>query len=196
LLDCQVAMLANLGMSYLLSGEEPQRVGNAHASVAPYQVFATADGHIVVAIGNDGQFAEFCAAADLPFVDDPRFAKNAGRVANHAALTAAIALALLRQPGAHWIDVLGKAGVPCGPINTLPQVFADPHVIARGAVETMTRTDGASVRLTANPIRMSATPPTPRIAPPLLGEDTDATLKTMLGLDGAALRRLRESGVT
>jgi formyl-CoA transferase len=91
---------------------------------------------------------------------------------------------------------LGKAGEPCGPSNTLPHVFAEPRVIARGAGETMTRTDGASVRLTANPIRMSATPPTPRIAPPLLGEGTDATLKTILGLDGAAHRRLRESGVT
>ncbi|MBX9745896.1 MAG: CoA transferase [Hyphomonadaceae bacterium] len=193
LLDCQVAMLANLGMNYLVSGDEPKRLGNAHASIAPYQVFATSDGHVVLAVGNDGQFSDFCGAAGLKLADDPRFAHNAARIANRLELTAAIAATMSQRTTAHWIAALEQAGVPCGPINTLPQVFADPHVIARGAVETMTRSSGAEVKLTANPIRMSETPPLSRIAPPLLGEDTAITLSTLLGLDDAELLRLRDS---
>jgi len=193
LLDCQVAMLANLGMNYLVSGEEPKRLGNAHASIAPYQVFATSDGHVVLAVGNDGQFADFCAAAGLNLADDPRFAHNAVRSTNRVELTAAIAAVMRQRPTADWIAALEKASVPCGPINTLPQVFSDPHVAARGAVHTMTRADGAEVKLTANPIRMSATPPEPRRAPPLLGQDTDAVLSGLLKLDAVEFRRLREA---
>ena len=193
LLDCQTAMLANLGSSYLLSGEEPKRFGNAHAAIAPYQVFATADGHVVLAVGNDGQFRDFCATANLKLADDPRFATNPARITNRIELTNAIALAMSERTTAHWIAVLEDAGVPCGPINTLPQVFADPHVKARGAVQTMTRADGAELKLTANPIRMSETPPDARLAPPLLGQDTDGVLSEVLGLDDAELRRLHES---
>jgi len=193
LLDCQVAMLANLGSSYLLSGEEPKRFGNAHAAIAPYQVFATADGHVVLAVGNDGQFRDFCTTANLKLADDPRFATSPARIANRIELTNAIALAMSERTTAHWIAVLEDAGVPCGPINTLPQVFADPHVQARGAVQTMTRADGAKLKLAANPIRMSQTPPDARLAPPLLGQDTDGVLGEVLGLDEAELRRLHES---
>ena len=193
LLDCQTAMLANLGSSYLLSGEEPKRFGNAHAAIAPYQVFATADGHVVLAVGNDGQFRDFCATANLKLADDPRFATNPARITNRIELTNAIALAMSERTTAHWIAVLEDAGVPCGPINTLPQVFSDPHVKARGAVQTMTRADGAELKLTANPIRMSETPPDARLAPPLLGQDTDGVLSEILGLDEVELRRLHES---
>lgn len=191
LLDCQVAMLANLGMNYLVSGEEPKRLGNAHASIAPYQVFATADGHVVLAVGNDGQFRDFCAAAGLKLADDPRFATNPARIANRIDMTSAIATVMRQRTTAHWLNVLETAGVPCGPINTVPQVFADPHVIARGAVQDMTRSDGARVRLTANPIRMSETPPDPRLAPPLLGQDTERTLAELLGTSAEDLERLR-----
>ncbi len=194
LLDCQLAMLANLGMNYLLSGEEPKRLGNAHASIAPYQVFATADGHVVLAVGNDGQFRDFCDAASVKLADDPRFATNPARIANRIELTSAIAAIMIQRTTAHWMSVLEQAGVPCGPINTLPQVFADPHVAARGAVQTMTRSDGAEVRVTANPIRMSATPPDPRIAPPLLGENTEQTLRELLGTEERELAHLRDVG--
>jgi crotonobetainyl-CoA:carnitine CoA-transferase CaiB-like acyl-CoA transferase len=194
LLDCQVAMLANLGMNYLLSGEEPKRLGNAHASIAPYQVFATADGHVVLAVGNDGQFQDFCTAAGVKLADDARFATNPARIANRVELTSAIAAIMIQRTTGHWMSVLEQAGVPCGPINTLPQVFADPHVAARGAVQTMKRSDGATVKLTANPIRMSATPPDPRIAPPLLGQDTHRTLRDLLGVTETELARLRDTG--
>ena len=195
LLDCQIAMLANLGMNYLVSNQAPARLGNAHASITPYQVFATSDGHLVLAIGNDEQFRHFCAAANLPLAEDPHFAHNAARVAHRTELTVAIGAALSKRPSAYWIAALEKASVPCGPINTLPQVFADPHVLARGAVETMTRSDGEHIRLCANPIRMNATPPAPRRAPPLLGEDTDASLRELIGASDGELAAWRRAGV-
>jgi len=192
LLDCQVAMLANLGMNYLVSREPPQRLGNAHASIAPYQVFATSDGHVVLAVGNDGQFRDFCKAAGLTLADDPRFAHNPARIANRDALTVAISAAMIRQPTAYWIEALERAEVPVGPINTLPQVFADPHVTARGAVEHMTRADGDTVSLTASPIRMSGTPPQPLHAPPLLGQDTNVVLREFLGASDTDLAQWRK----
>ena len=195
LMDCQIAMLANLGLNYLVSGEKPQRHGNAHASIAPYQVFPTADGHIVIAVGNDGQFRDLCAATGLALADDPRFARNAERVANRIDLAAAITAITVDRPTAYWIETLARADVPCGPINTLDQVFADPHVRARNAVETMTRSDGADVRLTASPMRMSATPPASKRAPPLLGADTDAVLRVLIGASDEDIERWRTDGV-
>jgi crotonobetainyl-CoA:carnitine CoA-transferase CaiB-like acyl-CoA transferase len=182
-------------MNYLVSGEEPKRLGNAHASIAPYQVFPTADGHVVLAVGNDGQFQDFCNAAGLPLARDPRYAHNAARVANRAELAAAIGAALSAKPTAYWIETLALAGVPCGPINTLPQVFADAHLRSRGAVDEFTRADGARVRLIASPIRMSGTPPRASCAPPLLGQDTDAVLTELLGLEAAQRAQLRHDGV-
>jgi crotonobetainyl-CoA:carnitine CoA-transferase CaiB-like acyl-CoA transferase len=195
LLDCQIAMLANLGMNYLVSGEKPERLGNAHASIAPYQVFETADGHVVLAVGNDGQFQDFCAVAGLALADDSRFAHNAARVTHRAALTADLAAAMRKRTSAEWVAALEGAGVPCGPINTLPQVFADPHVIARKATEQMTRSDGTQVTLTASPIRMSATPPVARCAPPHLGEDTETVLRELLNASDSDFARWRTEGV-
>jgi crotonobetainyl-CoA:carnitine CoA-transferase CaiB-like acyl-CoA transferase len=195
LLDCQVAMLANLGASYLVSGEHPQRLGNPHASIAPYQVLATADGHIILAIGNDGQFRDFCAVAAVGLADDPRFADNDDRVIHRAELTAALAGIMRRRTTAEWTAALEAAGVPCGPINTLDQVYADPHVIARGAVEEVTRADGVMLRLAANPLRMSATPPVTRVAPPALGQDTDAVLRELLGAGDGEIEAWRKTGV-
>jgi crotonobetainyl-CoA:carnitine CoA-transferase CaiB-like acyl-CoA transferase len=196
LLDSQVAMLANLGANYLVSGETPQRLGNQHASVAPYQVLATADGHIILAVGNDGQFRDFCAVAGLGLCDDPRFSTNEARVLNRTELTAALVRIMATKTTAQWIALLEDAGVPCGPINTLDQVYADPHVVARGAVESVTRADGGEVKLAANPLRMSETPPQTRLPPPLLGQDTEQVLNDLLKLDSAELRLLRDKGVT
>ncbi len=195
LLDCQIAMLANLGANYLVSGQAPQRLGNQHASIAPYQVFATLDGHIVLTVGNDGQFRDFCTAAGLALADDPRFATNEQRVIHRAVLTAAIAPTMQTRTTADWVALLERAEVPCGPINTLDRVYADPQVISRHAVETVTRTRGEDVKLAANPLRMSRTPPTTRAAPPTLGQDTNSVLRELLAADDAELARLREKQV-
>lgn len=194
LLDCQIAMLANLGSSYLLSGETPQRYGNQHAAIAPYQVFETADGHIILAIGNDGQFHNFCNAAGSSLCDDERFSTNEARTIHRDALTASLQPIMRSRTTAQWVSTLEAADVPCGPINTLPQVYADPHVAARGAVESTTRADGVSMRLTANPMRMSETSPTTRLAPPALGQDTDQVLREFLKLSEAELHQLRNVG--
>lgn len=194
LLDCQIAMLANLGASYLVSGEKPQRFGNQHAAIAPYQVLPTADGHIIVAVGNDGQFRHFCAAAGASLCDDARFATNEDRVIHREALTAALAAIMESRTTAEWVEALEAASVPCGPINTLDQVYADPQVIARSAVETTTRADGSQLRITGSPIRMSVTQPTTRLAPPALGQDTLTALQELLGLPQAELQRLRNVG--
>ncbi len=195
LLDSQIAMLANLGASYLVSGEKPQRLGNQHASIAPYQVLATADGHIILAVGNDGQFRDFCGAAGSPLADDPRFSHNEARVQNREELTAALTHIMIARTTAQWIALLEQAQVPCGPINTLDQVYADPHVIARGAVESVTRADGDQIKLAANPLRLSATAPTTRVPPPLLGQDTDTVLKELLALSESDIAQLRGDGV-
>jgi crotonobetainyl-CoA:carnitine CoA-transferase CaiB-like acyl-CoA transferase len=195
LLDCQVAMLANLGASYHLTGVAPERVGNHHAAIAPYETLATANGHVVLAVGNDRQFRAFCSLSGLVLADDDRFRTNDARVVNRQALTEALKPAMRARSTNDWVVALEAAGVPCGPINNLPQVFADPHVIARGSVQTMTRDTGAEVRLTANPIRMSKTPTRPDHPPPSLGADTSQVLQTLLNADEAELRRLREQGV-
>lgn len=195
LLDCQVAMLANLGAGYLVSAEQPQRQGNQHASIAPYQVLATKDGHIILAIGNDRQFRSFCEIADTQLADDPRFAANDDRVTNRAELTAALTGLLRMRTTAEWVAALEASNVPCGPINTLPQVFADPHVRERRAVETIMRSDGTELLLAANPLRLSETPPLTRAAPPQLGEHTDAVLSELLNISAEELGTLRAAGV-
>jgi crotonobetainyl-CoA:carnitine CoA-transferase CaiB-like acyl-CoA transferase len=195
LLDCQVAMLANLGASYLMSGEKPQRLGNHHAAIAPYQVLPTSDGHIILAIGNDHQFRAFCSVAGATLADDPRFANNDDRVMHRIELTSALSHAMSQRTTDAWISALEEANVPCGPINTLDRVYADPQVVARGAVESVTRRDGAQVRLTASPLRMSGTPPATRIAPPVLGEHTIEVLREFLNVANQDLETWRESGV-
>lgn len=195
LLDTQVAMLANLGASYLTSGARPVRLGNQHASIAPYQVLATADGHIILAVGNDGQFRDFCEAAAATLADDPRFAHNEARVQNRAALTEALGAIMRTRTTAAWITALEAAQVPCGPINTLDQVYVDPQVVSRELVETVTRANGADIRLAASPLRMSETPPVTRAAPPLLGQDTDAVLRNLLSASEMELRAWREGDI-
>ena len=194
LLDCQIAMLANLGANYLVSGEKPIRLGNQHASIAPYQVLATADGHIILAVGNDAQFRDFCTASGADLASDPRFATNEGRVLHRAALTEALGAIMRKRTTTEWVVALEAADVPCGPINTLDAVYADRQVVARNAVETATRTDGQSFKLAANPVRMSVTPPTTRAAPPALGENTETVLRELLGASETELSSLRDVG--
>jgi len=198
LLDTQVASLANLGQSYLTSGEVPPRLGNAHAAVVPYQVFKTADGHIVLAIGNDGQYRKFCDFAGAPdLADDPRFATNSARIVNRAALVPEIAAIIARHPSAYWIGKLEPLGVPCGPINRLDQVFADPQVIARRMTVEMPHpaAGGAPTPLIANPIKLSETPVEYHRAPPMLGEHSAEILGERLGFSAAEIAGLRERGV-
>ena len=196
LLDCQTAMLANQGANYLISGVTPGRLGNAHPNIAPYQVFETADGHVVLAVGNDKQFRSFCDVAEVSILpSDTRFETNALRVANRAALIALISPTLARRTTAAWIAILEAAQVPCGPINSIDQVFADPHVIARGMRHDMVRSDGVTLPLVANPIKMSLTPLLPRQAPPSLGADTETRFGELLGLSRNEIESLRTKGI-
>lgn len=195
LLDCQIAMLANLGANYLLTGDAPQRFGNEHASIVPYAVFPTADGHIILAVGNDSQFRDFCGAAGVDLSADPRFACNADRVRNRGALTEALNALVVTRTTAHWLAALNAARVPCGPVNSVPEVFADPHISARGLVQDFERSDATEVRLVRNPLQLSETPPHATGAPPLLGQDTDAVLRERLGLSDDQRERLRLAGV-
>jgi crotonobetainyl-CoA:carnitine CoA-transferase CaiB-like acyl-CoA transferase len=194
MLDAAVAWLANQGMNYLATGENPPRLGNQHPNIVPYQVFATADGHIMLSVGNDATFRRFCESierADLP--DDPRFATNAERVRNRTLVTDTLAAVFATQGTAWWLGRLEALGIGCGPINRLSEVFADPQVVARGMVVRMAHptAEGGMVDLLANPVRLSATPVDYRLPPPLLGQHTEEVLGRLLGLDGAAISGLR-----
>jgi crotonobetainyl-CoA:carnitine CoA-transferase CaiB-like acyl-CoA transferase len=198
LLDTQIAWLANLGQSYLTSGDLPARLGNAHATVVPYQVFKTSDGHIVVAIGNDGQFRKFCDFAGAPgLARDPRFATNPARIRQRDELILEMSGIIARQSSAYWIRELERVGVPCGPINDLAQVFADPHVQARRMTVELPHpaAGGEPARLIANPIRLSQTPIRYDRAPPTLGQHTDEVLRELLDLSAAEIAALRNDGV-
>jgi len=196
LLDVQVAVLANQAANYLVGGMVPQRLGNAHPNIVPYQAFATSDGHVILAVGNDGQFQKFCAVAGCPEVAaDPRYASNAGRVGNRDTLIPLLREVLRSRPSAVWIETLEAAGVPCGPINTLDQVFDNPQIKHRGMVAAVDHPLAGPVDLVANPIRFSETPVAYDRAPPVLGADTDALLSRLLGLDDAAIADLRAKGV-
>jgi len=200
LLDTQVAMLANLGANYLVSGNIPGRAGNAHQNIVPYQVFETAPGalgrdFIILAVGNDSQFAKFCdAAGRADIAADARFAKNQDRVRNRAVLVPMLETVMLAKTKAQWLDLLETAKVPCGPINNLAEVFADPQVNARGMVDTWPHPLGGDVRLVASPIEMSATPVRTDRPPPLLGEHTQQVLREVLGWDDARIANARERG--
>ncbi len=195
LLDSQVAMLANLGANYLVSGEVPGRAGNAHQNIVPYQVFEVADGHVILAVGNDAQFARFCAVAGCPELpQDPRFASNAARVRHRAALVPQLAALLRTRTRDDWLAALEAAKVPCGPINGLDQVFADPQVAARDMTETLAHPLTDALRLVASPLKLSATPARTRLAPPLLGQQADAVLSDWLGWDAARRAAARDTG--
>ena len=196
LLDVQVACLANQALNYLTTGIAPTRLGNAHPNIVPYQDFPTADGDFILTVGNDGQFRKFAeVAGQAQWADDPRFLTNKLRVANRAELIPLIRQATVFKTTAQWVSELEAAGVPCGPINDLAQVFDDPHVRARGLVTSLPHALAGSVPQVASPIRLSATPVEYRHAPPLLGEHTGEVLERVLGLPTAEVARLRRDGV-
>ena len=196
LLDVQVACLANQAMNYLTTGVSPKRLGNAHPNIVPYQDFPSADGNFILAVGNDGQFRKFCEVAGIAsLADDPRFVTNRARVAHRAELIPLLRQATVFKTTAQWIELLEKAGVPCGPINDLQQVFADPQVQARGLRLDLPNAMGSSTPQVASPLRLSATPVAYRSAPPLLGQHTEALLQRLLGMSETQVAELREAGV-
>ncbi|WP_448207245.1 CaiB/BaiF CoA transferase family protein [Azospirillum sp. sgz302134] len=196
LLDVQVAVLANQAMNYLVGGKAPQRLGNAHPNIVPYQAFATLDGFIILAVGNDSQFAKFCQVAGRPeLAQDERYATNPARVAHRKELVAILELLLEQRTSRDWLSALEAVGVPCGPINDLSQVFADPHVQARNIRQDLPHPEAGTVPTVASPIRYSATPIEHTVAPPTLGQHTETVLGEALGLCAADIAALRDKGV-
>ena len=195
LLDTQVAMLANLGANYLVTGVAPQRAGNAHQNIVPYQVFEVADGHLILAVGNDTQFVRFCAVAGrTKLARDERFVRNADRVRHRELLIPMLDEVMRTRSKQQWLSTLEAAKVPCGAINNLAEVFADPQVQSREMAVPVAHPLSDSLRLVASPMKLSATPVQVRRAPPLLGQHTDEVLAE-LGLDAAERGRLRQRGV-
>ncbi|MEY3985925.1 MAG: hypothetical protein RLZ59_1370, partial [Pseudomonadota bacterium] len=191
LLDVAVSTLANIGLNQRVTGEAPKRMGNAHPSVVPYQVFETADGHMIVAVGNDGQFAHFVGVLGLAHLaDDPLYKTNAGRVENRATLIPHLAAAMKTQTTAHWDAALSAANVPAGPINDIGQALADPQSVARG-LATMAGNRPAI----ASPLRLSDSMPDTGTEPPLLGQNTAEVLESLLGHDASDVAALRDKGV-
>jgi len=195
LLDVQVACLANQALNYLVSGSAPRRLGNGHPNIVPYQDFPTADGDMILAIGNDAQFARFCDIAGHPeWARDDRHATNAARVRHRDTLLPLLRQATVMKTTAEWIALLEPAAVPCGPINNLAAVFADPQVKHRGLRVDLPHASGGSAPQVANPIHLSATPVDYRRAPPTLGQDTDQVLRR-LGRSDEEIARLRTAGI-
>jgi crotonobetainyl-CoA:carnitine CoA-transferase CaiB-like acyl-CoA transferase len=202
LLDTQVAMLANLGANYLVSGKVPGRAGNAHQNIVPYQVFEVApaaDGskdHIILAVGNDGQFAKFCQVAGRPeLASDPRFAKNRDRVGNRAVLVPLLEQVLKTRGKQEWLRALEAAKVPCGAINNLAEVFADPQVRERGMVHQWDHPLSGPLDLVASPLKLGGTPVRSDRPPPLLGQHTEEVLRELLGADADRIAQLRAQEV-
>ena len=205
LLDTQVAMLANLGSNYLVSGKVPGRAGNAHQNIVPYQVFEVmaADGappeqrdHLILAVGNDGQFAKFCAVAGHPeWAQNPRYAQNADRVRHRAELVPLLEAVMKTRNKATWLAALEAAKVPCGAINTLGEVFADPQIQERGMVTTWEHPIQPGLKLVSSPIKMSQTPVRQDLPPPLLGQHTGEVLSEVLGWSPEQQASLRSKGV-
>ena len=205
LLDTQVAMLANLGSNYLVSGKVPGRAGNAHQNIVPYQVFevkppeGSAPGvrdHIILAVGNDGQFAKFCEVAGVPaLAQDVRYARNADRVRHRAELVPQLETLLRSRTKADWLSALEAAKVPCGAINNLAEVFADPQVASRGMVTRWAHPLREDLSLVSSPIKMSATPVRTELPPPLLGQHTREVLTDVLGYDASQLAELQTQGI-
>lgn len=196
LLDVQLACLANQNMNFLTTGVAPKRMGNAHPNIVPYQDFPTADGDMILAVGNDSQFAKFAVVAGrAEWAQDERFITNKARVANRAVLVPLIRQATVMRTTQEWVALLERAGVPCGPINNLAQVFDDPQVKARGMKIELPHPSAGMVPLVASPMRLSATPVEYRLPPPLLGQHTREVLEGVLGLDEARIGELERERV-
>ena len=195
LLDTQMSWLANQNMNWLVGGTVPTRRGNAHPNIVPYQDFATSDGHVIVCVGNDRQFARFAGALGLGHLaEDARFATNRGRVTHRDDLVPQLAAAMQQRSTADWLAVLAEINIPHGPINNVADAFADPQALHRGMAVEMDHPLGVPVRTVANPVRLSKTPVSYRNAPPLLGAQTDDVLGE-LGYHADAIAALRRDGV-
>jgi crotonobetainyl-CoA:carnitine CoA-transferase CaiB-like acyl-CoA transferase len=192
LLDVQVATLANQAMNYLASGINPQRLGNAHPNIVPYQAFQTSDGYIILAVGNDAQFERFCTLVgrDELALDD-RFRKNSNRVKHRDDLVPQVIEIMRQKSSTDWLEALNARGIPCGPINNIDQVFDDPQVQSRGLQLELEHPVAGKVASVANPIRLSHSAIEFERAPPLLGQDTDEVLQRILQLDAAGIADLR-----
>lgn len=196
LLDVAIATISHINMNYLVGGIIPKRMGTAHPSIVPYQVFNAADGQMVVAVGNDTQFSKLCQKLDLNTIPaEDRFRTNVTRVKNRDELVPIIQLKFLEKSVSHWIDTLTSIGVPCGPINNIKQVFDDPHIQSRGMRIEVDHPRGGKVSMLANPARLSVTPPTYERVPPQLGEHTHEVLRNVLNLDDQAIDALRGAGI-
>ena len=194
LLDCQVAMLANQNLNFMTSGTAPRRAGNAHQNLVPYQVFAASDGHLIVAVGNDSQFRNYCGAIGLPELSaDPRFSTNPQRVKNREELVPLLAERMATGERDHWLAALEGVGVPAGPINTLDQVYEDPHVLARGMKRELPHPAAGVVPMASSPLKFSGSPVEYRRAPPMLGEHTEQVLSEKLGLSAEEIQALAQS---
>jgi crotonobetainyl-CoA:carnitine CoA-transferase CaiB-like acyl-CoA transferase len=196
LLDVQISAMINIAQAYLSADVVAARNGNLHPSVVPSQSFDCQDGMIMLAAGNDGQFARLCEVLGRDdWARDPRYATNAARVRNRAVLTGLLQELLSQQPVAHWTERLSRAGVPCGPINDIAQVFRDPQVQHRGMRIEMQHAAAGALPLLASPLRLSETPVEYRLPPPLLGEHTDQVLGALLGMQAAEIEALRRARV-
>jgi formyl-CoA transferase len=196
LLDVQVAMLANMGSNYLASGKAPVRWGNAHPNIVPYQTFPTSDGHIIVAVGNDGQYGKFVEAGGRPeLATDARFATNPLRVRNRETLVPILAEMVKSKSKQEWISELEAAGVPCGPINNLEEVFGNPQVKARELQVDLSHPSGGTARMVRSPMNLSVTPARCDLPPPTLGQHTDQVLRDLLGHSDGEIAALRDKGV-
>jgi crotonobetainyl-CoA:carnitine CoA-transferase CaiB-like acyl-CoA transferase len=196
LLDSLVAVLANQGANYLATGVAPGRLGNDHPNIAPYQVFRTADGSLILACGNDNLFRKFCQVAGCgALADDARFATNGKRVANRVELTRLLSEIFMGRPTKEWITALEAAGVPCGPINDLEQVFSEPQALARGLKMELPHPSAGSVALVRSPMRFSETPVKHDVPPPTLGQHTEEVLRDLLDKNPSEIARLRSDGI-
>ncbi len=196
LLDVQVATLANQAMNYLASGINPQRLGNAHPNIVPYQAFQTSDGYIILAIGNDAQFERFCEfAGRADLATDERFRKNSNRVKYRDDLVPQVVDIMRQKSSAGWLEALNERGIPCGPINNIAQVFDDPQVNSRGLQLELAHPLAGKVASVANPIRLSHSEIEYERASPTLGQDTDAVLQSVLQLDAAKLADLHNKAI-
>ena len=194
LLDSQVSVLANQALNYLVGGKVPQRLGNAHPNIVPYQTFETADGHIIMAVGNDRQYTEYCRIIGAPELASAPYDTNRGRVENRNALVPMLVPLMKQRMTSEWVKAFEAAAVPCGPINTIDQVFANEQVLARGMQIGMTREDGVQVPGVANPVLFSQTPLEYSAPPPKLGAATALILERVLGMNNDEIAKLRANG--
>ena len=195
LFDSCLALLANQGETYLATGENPKRIGNTHPTIVPYQVFRTSDGAMILACGNDNLFGKFCAVAGCEaLAQDSRFARNGDRVKNRNSLVPMLAAIISKRTTADWVSALDAAGVPCGPINTLAQAFAEPQAEARGMKFTLPHPLAGDVPLIGNPMKFSGTPIRNELPPPMLGQHSEEILRGLLGMSAEDVARLRAAG--